>query len=229
MYIRPLHSSLILLATVALLATALQQRLDMSEMALQGLRIETRMFWLPPEGTVSNPGQGQVSVRVAKPDSPIPASVRAGLQALDRWEINGKRWDYPDAELDYARTDVLLDDLEERLVPLLLAEAEGEVSILLAALHRQSLVAGLGGSSAPEEAPLRLVCADAPTDLAIRDDDITAVVRKGLEERRKALAHRGTLQSRLRACISCFQGRFDSLKLLCIKLNISTLPEWHTT
>ena len=192
--------------TRTLLTTALQQRLDMSELALQGLRIETRLFWLPPEGTVSNPGQGQLHVRVANPDSPIPASVRAGLQALDRWEVHGKRWDYTDAESDYARADVLLDDLENRLMPMLLDETESEVSILLSALHRQSLVAGLGGSAAPEEAPLRLVCLDAPADLAIRDDDVTPVVRKGLEERRKALAQRGTLQSRLRACSSCFQG-----------------------
>lgn len=192
--------------TRLLLTTALQQRLDLGELALQGLRVETKWFWLPPENTVSNPALSQLHIKVAEPDAPIPAIVRAGLQALDRWEQEGKQWGYPGAESDYAEANALLEALERQVLPLILEEAERDAAILLSAIHRQSLLAGLGGAVAPSDAPLKQLFAAMPTEPALHEEGLSGTQRHGIEARQRALAQRGALQDRLKLYLSCFQG-----------------------
>lgn len=189
-----------------LLAAALDRRIDLSDFAVQGLKVESKLFWLPPENTVSNPGQSQLRVKLAEAGAPIPPFVKAGLQALDRWERNDKRWDYSNAEDDYAVADVLLDAVEGQLLPILLDEVEREAGILMGALHRQGLVTGIQGSAAPDDAPLRQLFAAGIIDPPIGENALQPTYRVALDERKKASASRAGLQSRLRACIGSFQG-----------------------
>ena len=189
-----------------LLHSALDRRMAFTELAMPGFRIDSKHFWLPPENTVSNPNGEQFRVKVAEEGEHVPPYVKAGLKALDRWDIQGKRWDFPQAEEDYAHASVLLDALERQLVPCALEEVERETAILMAALHRQALVAGIKGAAAPEDEPIRLIFSNKPATPAIIDSDLTASVRAAVLERDKALEARSELQDRLVDNIACFQG-----------------------
>lgn len=190
----------------SLLHLALERRLEFSELAMPGFRIEAKYFWLPPENTVSNPNAEQFRVKVAEEGEFVPPYVKAGLKALDRWEIQGKRWDFPRAEEDYAHASVLLDALERQLVPCALEEVERETAILMAALHRQALVAGIKGAATSADPPIRLMFSDMPATPPIVDSDLTAGVRTAILERDKALESRNEFKDRLVDNIACFQG-----------------------
>lgn len=190
----------------SLLHVALERRLAFAELAMPGFRIDSKHFWLPPENTVANPNSEQFRVKVAEESELVPPYVKAGLKALDRWDIQGKRWDFPLAEEDYAHASVLLDALERQLVPCALEEVERETAILMVALHRQALVAGLKGATTPDVEPIGLIFSDKPDTPAIVDRDLTASVRAAVLEREKALEARNELQDRLVDNIACFQG-----------------------
>lgn len=192
--------------TRVLLATALQQRIDLGDLALQGHKIESRWFWLPPVTTVSNPSANQLRIDVVPPDKPVPAVVIAGLQALDRWDTNGKRWDYIDGESDYASANAMLEPLEQQILKLLLDEGERDAGVLMAALHQQNLLAGLSSSPHPEDPSIRLLFSAFPEEPPLNDEGLTHLQRRALDARRKAMASRSVLQERLKQYISCFQG-----------------------
>lgn len=191
--------------TRRLLTQALNERIDFDDYRLHGQKIETTWFWLPPANTVSNPTQ-DFAVRVAEPDEPIPPRVVAGLKALERWDGNGRSWNYAQAENDYASANALLEHLEAQVLAVMLEEAEREAAALASALHRQNLLLGSSTKQQPEPGNLKDLLAQADDHPLPETDRLPAKVRTVLEMRRKALGGRELLQERLRHYLGCYQG-----------------------
>lgn len=191
--------------TRRLLTQALNERIDFDDYRLHGQKIETTWFWLPPANTVSNPTQ-DFAVRVAEAGEPIPPRVVAGLKALERWDGNGRSWNYAQAENDYASANALLDHLEAQVLAVMLEEAEREAAALASALHRQNLLLGTSTKQQPEPVNLKDLLAQADDHPLPETDRLPAKIRTVLEARRKALGGRELLQERLRHYLGCYQG-----------------------
>ena len=188
-----------------LLATALEERIDLGNFCLKGQSIEAKWFWLPPKTTVGNPSSGLV-IEVVAPDKPIPPGVVAGLKALARWEKNGKSWFYANAETDYAAANALLDGLENRVLVSLVTEAERDVAMVSRALQIQSVLLGLSNRAQPENPSLRDLTSASPNEVAFADPRVPPFVAQSLTNRTRAISGRTELQDRLRQLIGCFQG-----------------------
>ncbi|MDP1692150.1 MAG: protein DpdH [Burkholderiaceae bacterium] len=191
--------------TRVLLTTALNKRMDFDGLGLRKQEVRPAWFWLPPTTTTSNPSTGTV-VLVAPTQGDIPARVKVGLQALDRWDQNQRSWAYPDGELDHASASALLDDLEAQIASALTDEVERDAAILAEALHRQNLVAGLAMSASPLQANLKDLLAPLSADESPIPENLRSTVRQSLDARRKALGGRAEFQLRLRDFTCYFQG-----------------------
>lgn len=189
-----------------LLETALGHRMDLSDLALSAFKAERKHFWLPPELNVSNPGAEQLRVKIAEEGKPVPPHVKAGLKALDKWEVHGRSWGFIDADEAYANASVLLDEVEKKLIHAVLEEAERDASLLMTALHRQSMTAGIQGTAAPEDAPLRQMFSQCPEAPPLQEALMPPNVRPALDDRTKLLEARTHLQELLLANLACFQG-----------------------
>ncbi|KVS19677.1 protein DpdH [Burkholderia vietnamiensis] len=193
--------------TRTLVADALNQRLEVDDWCLHGQKVDFNWFWLPPASNVNNPTTG-LMIELCAPDMDIPPHIVAGLKALDRWDIKGKSWDYTGAENDYAAANVLLDELEHKVLDLMLSEASRDLSIAALALHRQDLLLGI--TNRPENPSLKDLLTDAPEEPLLQGESIDAVGRKALEQRRKATGGRAHLQDRLKKYLACYQGNLGS-------------------
>ncbi|AOI96720.1 protein DpdH [Burkholderia sp. LA-2-3-30-S1-D2] len=189
--------------TRTLVAEALNQRLEVNDWCLHGQKVDFNWFWLPPASNVNNPTIGPM-IELCAPDTDIPPHIVAGLKALDRWDIKGKSWDYTGAENDYAAANVLLDELERKVLDLMLNEASRDLSIAALALHRQDLLLGI--TNRPENPSLKDLLTAAPEEPSVKEESIDTVGRRALERRRNATGGRAQLQDRLKKYLACYQG-----------------------
>jgi hypothetical protein len=188
-----------------LIALALESRLELGDVCLKGQKIEFSWFWLPPAATTGNPSNGLI-IHIVKPDVSIPAYVVAGLKALARWEKNSKSWIYERSEDDYAAANVLLDDLEQKVLDRVTNEAEKDVGIVLKALHIQNLIFGISNRSEPDNPNLKDIFTSTPDESIFLDSRVNQSVSQAIVLRAKTIAKREELQDRLRLLIGCFQG-----------------------
>lgn len=193
----------ILRRTRTLVTEALNQRLDFDDWCLHGQKVDPNWFWIPPASNINNPSSGPM-VQFAAPDTDVPPHIVAGLKALDRRDIKGGSWNYAGAENDYAAANVLLDELERKVLELMLNEAARDTSIAALALHRQNLLLGI--TNRPENPSLKDLIATAPEEPSLHEESIDAVGRKALERRRNATGGRAQLQDRLKKYLACYQG-----------------------
>lgn len=189
--------------TRTLLANALNQRIDVDDWCLHGQKVEGAWFWLPPASNISNPSSGPI-IQLAQPDAAILPHVIAGLKALDRWDIKDGSWDYPGAENDYAAANMLLEELERKVLDLMLNEAVRDAGIAMLALHRQDLLLGI--TTRPENPSLKDLFSAAPAEPGVKEESLDAVVRRALERRRSATCGRVQLQERLKKYLAAYQG-----------------------
>lgn len=188
-----------------LIASALEDRLDLGNFCLKGQKIEASWFWLPPTTTVGNPNNGLI-IQVVGQDQPIPPGVLAGLKALARWEKNAKSWCYANAETDYAAASALLEKLESQALQALSAEAERDTAMVARALHTQGVLLGLSTRGQPDSPNLKELIAFSPDESMYSDPRVAASVAQTLATRSKATANRAELQDRLKQLNGCFQG-----------------------
>lgn len=197
-----------------LIASALDERLDLGNFCLKGQKVEAGWFWLPPAITVGNPSKGLI-VQVVGQNQPIPPGVLAGLKALARWGKNGKSWCYANAETDYAAANALLESLENQVLQLVSAEAERDAAIVARALHIQSVLLGLSTRGQPDSPSWKELTGSSPDESTFSDSRVATSVVNTLDIRRKATSARSELQDRLRQLIGCFQGATGT-KLLAL-------------
>ena len=136
----------------------------------------------------------------------IPAYVVAGLKALARWEKNGKSWIYERSEDDFSAANVLLDDLELKVLDRVTTEAEKDVGVVLKALHIQNLILGISNRSEPDNPNLKDIFTSTPDESIFVDSRVNQSVSQAIVLRTKAIAKREELQDRLRLLLGCFQG-----------------------
>ena len=110
--------------------------------ALRLRRQTVRATWLFIAGARNNPTVGRVLTVCDQQQDPSGA-IRAGLLGAVRFDINGRRWSYPEADRDYVATAAIVDDLKRQLTPLLLQEARSQAAAVGSALLTQARIAGL--------------------------------------------------------------------------------------
>ena len=187
-----------------ILAQALNDRMDWNALRMRRQPIMPAHFWLP-YARVGNPSAAQ-RFEVGVETRPLAFEVRAGVLALCRWFANGRDWNYPGAEDDYAAAQLLLDDLEAQAVRWFSQAMRQRAQASLRTLHRQALLLRMTRKAEPDEpalvdyfqSPQEVLFApgneDRSPETPILELSAEAVV--ALEEVRDAL-----LES-----VACFQG-----------------------
>ena len=186
------------------LATALNQRTDWNALRMAYGSVKSGFFWLP-FAQVGNP-TAEPKIVVAAEVHPVPATIRRGLLALDRWDFNGNHWDYPRAEDDYAYAQALLDQLEQQTTLWFVQLAQRKAALLGRTLHRQALLLGLSKVAEPAKPRFAELVAPAQSsefaDLARNLPNVGQVI--SLQD--SAIRSREALSRQYLECISCFQG-----------------------
>ncbi|WP_373085901.1 protein DpdH [Sneathiella sp.] len=121
---------------------------------LPSLRIrdgDLRPQWITIPSARGNPQSG---LKLHVCDNPLDedGTVRAGLIAAVRFNLNGNRWTYPAADDDYVASAALIDHLVAQLRPKWIEDAKAQVSALGRALITQSRIAGLSPPVKPSSA-----------------------------------------------------------------------------
>jgi hypothetical protein len=135
-----------------ILASALKDRLDWNGLHMRASTVDTAHIWLP-FAAVGNPSTDPKYV-AGEEVRPLPANLRAGVLAVDRWYANHRSWDYPEAEDDYAIAQQLVDRLEQQAVDWLTKGAERQAAVAVRVLHRQALMLRLTKAADPRLPPL---------------------------------------------------------------------------
>jgi hypothetical protein len=121
-----------------IVAAALNERMDWNGLRMRATPIAAGHIWLP-FALVGNPTT-EPRFAVSEESRPLSPMLRAGVQALDRWQASGRNWDYVGAEDDYATAQHLLDGLEGQAIDWLARAAQRQAAVAVRVLHRQALV-----------------------------------------------------------------------------------------
>jgi hypothetical protein len=191
-----------------LLATALGQRMDWNTLRMGPSQVKRDFFWLP-YAQVGNP-TAEPRFVVADEVRPVPAPVRRGIAALDRWEVNGNNWDYPRSEEDYAYAQALLDHLERQATAWFVERARREAALTGRVLHRQALLLGLSRRADPQRPVLADLLAQAPEQDLVEGIRDVAHVGQVIASQDRARQARPALREMYLASVACFQGEGDS-------------------
>ena len=103
---------------------------------------DIKATWLWIAKARNNPVVGRILV-VCDRHEDENATLREGFLGALRFGINGHQWDYPEADLDYVASAAIIDRLVGQLVPMLVAEASAQTSVVARALLNQSRIVGL--------------------------------------------------------------------------------------
>jgi hypothetical protein len=103
---------------------------------------EIKANWLFIANARTNPQAGRVLV-VCDHHEDEDAKLRKGFLGALRFCINGNNWNYPEADLDYVASAAIVDRIVAQLVPMLVAEANAQTSVIGRTLLNQSRIIGL--------------------------------------------------------------------------------------
>ncbi len=133
------------------LAAMLKGAINWAALRIPDQEISPR--WLKIAGARGNPVGGRVLVVCESHEDEV-GSLREGfLGALRFTEIHkGKKWSYPEADVDYVASAAIIDGLVAQLVPMLVAEAKAQTAIFGKALLNQSRIIGLSPPVRPSTA-----------------------------------------------------------------------------
>lgn len=193
----------------ALVAMALNDRIDWNTARMRIRRVETGQIWLPFART-GNPGTGP-SFAVAEEKRPLYPVLRAGLEALERWRAHKKSWDYAGSENDYSVAQQLLDQVESQVVAWHTAAAERQAGVALCVLHRQALLLRLTRSAEPKAPALTDYYAPLSRPLWVPDPSDGSAPALVAKAAARAEAARPDIQRLLTDAVGCFQGSGPTL------------------
>lgn len=194
------------------LASALKERVDWNSLRMRVTAIDAAHIWLPFV-PVGNPSTFPKYV-AGEESRPLSAKLRAGVLALDRWHVNSRSWDYPEAEDDYAMAQQLLDRLEQQAVDWLTGLAERQAAVAVRVLHRQALILRMTKAADPQSPPLSEYNSELTTLPASPDpgdQSPTAVVMDACARAASALKD---VRRILYDAVGCFQGTGGQLHAL---------------
>ena len=135
-----------------IIALALHDRIDWNSLRMRRQPILPGHIWLP-FARVGNP-TAEPRFVVGPEVRPLTFNVRAGVLGLCRWAANGRNWDYPRAEDDYAVAQALLDGLEAQALQWFPQLARQRAQAALRTLHRQALLLRMTRKAEPDEPAL---------------------------------------------------------------------------
>lgn len=132
------------------LAEMLKAAIDWPSLRLRAVDLKTA--WINIPGARGNPPSGR-QLNVCESERDDDGTVRAGLLGVIRFSnFNGKRWSYPEADIDYVAATALVDHLLAQLKPMLVEDAKAQASTLGKTLITQSRIAGLAPPIRPSGA-----------------------------------------------------------------------------
>ena len=112
---------------------------------------ELKATWLVIAGARNNPVAGRTLIVCDRHDDG-DGMLREGFLGALRFGFNGHRWDYPEADDDYVASAAIIDRLVSQLIPMLVAEANAQTSVIGRALLNQSRIIGLSPPVRPSGA-----------------------------------------------------------------------------
>lgn len=112
---------------------------------------EIKGTWLSIAKARNNPVAGRILV-VCDSHEDEDATLREGFLGALRFGLNGHRWDYPEADIDYVASAAIIDRLVAQLVPMLIAEANAQTAVIGRVLLNQSRIIGLSPPVRPTSA-----------------------------------------------------------------------------
>lgn len=186
------------------IAQALNDRIDWNSLRMRRQPIQASQIWLP-YARVGNP-TAEPRFVVGPEIRPLTFTVRAGVLALCRWAINGRNWNYPKGEDDYAVAQMLLDGLEVQAMQWFPQIARQRAQVALRTLHRQALLLRMTRKAEPDEPALvdYFRPLDVPPVPPENDDrNPEAPILQMVVEAADAL---GEVRIVLLDAVSCFQG-----------------------
>lgn len=191
-----------------IVAVALNERMDWNGLRMRANPIAPGHIWLP-FAPVGNPTTAP-KYAAAEEARPLPPLLRAGVKALDRWHANGKSWDYPGAEDDYAMGQQLLDRLEAQATEWLLKAAQRQTAVAVRVLHRQALLLRLTQRAEPPSPRLGEYFASSPSMESpdAGDRSPAAIVQAACSSAAGAMPH---VRRVLLEASGCFQGSGSQL------------------
>ncbi|MEO5685884.1 MAG: protein DpdH [Burkholderiaceae bacterium] len=195
-----------------LLETALNDRIDWGSGRMRGRRVEAGHIWLPYART-GNPGTG-ASFAAAEQKRPLCPILRAGLDALERWNANSKSWDYDGAEDGYPYAQLLLDRLEAQVMAWHCSAAGVRASTALRILHRQALLLRLTRPPNPRSPALADYFAVLPKPLWNPEEGDRSHAALVGSAALRAQASRPDVAMVLVESVGCYQGTGDTLYAL---------------
>lgn len=187
-----------------IIAHALNERLDWNSLRMRRQPVQPGHIWLP-FARVGNP-TAEPRFVVGPEVRPLTFNVRAGVLALCRWAANGRSWNYPRSEDDYAVAQMLLDGMEAQAMQSFPKIARQRAQAALRTLHRQALLLRMTRKAEPDEPALvdYFRPLDAPPVAPDNDDrsqetsilQVAVAAADALDEVREALL----------GAVACFQG-----------------------
>jgi hypothetical protein len=186
-----------------LLAAAVGRRLDLNGAAIK--KVAT-LIWLPFVDH-NNPVVAPW-FRLAEPTSDVPGWLRKALIGLEQWDKE-KKWDYPNAEDDYAFVQRLLDEFAPQVAGYFSNQSRTRLSAALHAGYRHNLLLGINAVKAlPAAFEKMFVPLDDGFDdahfVASDSSDRAPALGKVLARARLV---RSELQQVLLQDAACFQGQ----------------------
>jgi hypothetical protein len=112
---------------------------------------EIKATWLSIAKARNNPVAGRILV-VCDRHEDEDATLREGFLGALRFGYNSHRWDYPEADIDYVASAMIIDRLVAQLVPMLIAEANAQTAVIGRALLSQARIIGLSPPLRPTSA-----------------------------------------------------------------------------
>ncbi|MGC8731527.1 MAG: hypothetical protein ACP5RC_04645, partial [Halothiobacillaceae bacterium] len=103
---------------------------------------EIKPTWLSIANARNNPTAGRQLI-VCDRHEDEDGTIREGFLGALRFSINGYRWSYPEADIDYVASASIIDSLAKQLTPMLLEDVKAQTAVLGRALMTQARIAGL--------------------------------------------------------------------------------------
>ena len=190
----------------ALLAAALNGRVDWNSVRVRSTNVSPNQIWLPFAQT-GNPNTEPKFI-AAEAVRPVSATLRGGLRALERWQANGKSWDYEKSEDEYGVAQQLLDQLEAQVTAWHVRAAERQASAAARVLHRQALLLRLTKTAEPTAPRLKEYFAISPLQNVepgggSNSNNAVTMIAAAVA---RAQSARPEMQQVLLDAVGCFQG-----------------------
>lgn len=186
------------------IAQALNDRLDWNSLRMRAQPILPGHIWLP-FARVGNP-TAEPRFVVGPEVRPLGFNVRAGVLALCRWAANGRNWNYPRAEDDYAVAQMLLDGLELQAMQFFLKIARQRAQAALRTLHRQALLLRMTRKAEPDEPALVDYFQPLDAQPVAPDNDDRSHEASILQVAVGAADALDEVRDALLSAVACFQG-----------------------